>query len=1028
MRLLHTQLTRRILLQITQTVITLAALVGTSLLSQAQVAVLTQHNDNLRTGANLNETVLNTTNVNVTRFGKLFARDVDGEVYAQPLYVPNLAIPGQGTHNVIFVATMNNSLYCFDADDPAQSTPLWQKNYGTPVPVGDIQSISDVSVKVGILSTPVIDPATGAMYLVHRNKNANNTYSQWLHAVDIATGNERANSPVEITGTLGGIAFNPRRSNQRPAITLANGNVYVAWSSHNDIGPYYGWVMSYHKTTLQRLAHFNASATGNMAGIWMSGQGLTVDESGNLYCITGNGTFDKNTGGQSLGNSVIKLNADLTLASWFTPFNVNDLNARDDDLGSAGVLAIPGTNHILAGSKEGKLYLMDRASLGGFTPGSDNVAQSFRGFNSHLHGSPIYYNGQNGQVIYIWSEMDNLKAYKYENGRLLSTPIATGTTRVADGMPGAMLSLSANGTTAGTALVWASSPLNANANNAVVEGIFRVYDANTITNDGNGVPRLRELWNSKQNAARDNIGKFAKYVSPTIANGKVYMASFGINSAQIGATGQVVVYGLLANPGAPGTPNGLAAIAGDRRVGLTWESVGGADTYTIRRSTKSGGPYRVLRRGLTRPLYIDTFVSNGFKYYYVVSATNPAGEGTNSEQVMAIPTKKSTGSVLSSIADAYVRSGGGANINYGGDAQLIVKVDPPDLSRNTFVKFDLTEVKKYPSSVKLRLYGSREGTNSASQDSVYAVANTTWTEGGITWNNQPALGAKLATTTVRSQLAYYEWDVTAYVQSEFAAGRKIVALAVKMDVLPADGLRDNFYSKEAGTNPPRLALASGGESSFLIDFSQGFTGAQGMTLNGSSVWSGSRLRLNDGGGGQASSAFWNTPVPVASFRTTFQFQLTNAQADGCAFVLQNNAPTALGGPGGGLGYGPDPGVNAASIPNSVCLKFDLYNNAGEGNNSTGVFTGGVSPFAPANDLNGTGIDLHIGNIFRADVTYNGTQLTVKITDTVTNATVTHNYTVDIPATLGATTGYVGFSGGTGGLTAIQEILTWTYGL
>ena len=876
MRSLHTQQARRLQSRIIQTIITLAALVGTSLISQAQVSVLTQHNDNLRTGANLNETVLNTTNVNVTRFGKLFARDVDGEVYAQPLYIPNLVIPGQGTHNVIFIATMNNSLYCFDADDPAQSAPLWRKNYGTPVPVGDVQSISDVSVKVGILSTPVIDPATGTMYLVHRNKNANATYSQWLHAVDVVTGNERANSPVEIVGTLGGIAFNPRRSNQRPAITLANGNVYVAWSSHNDIGPYYGWVMSYHKTTLQRLAYFNASATGNMAGIWMSGQGLAVDENGNLYCVTGNGTFNKNTGGQSLGNSVLKLLPDLTLASWFTPFNVNDLNARDDDLGSAGVLAIPGTNHILAGSKEGKLYLMDRAGLGGFTPGSDSVVQSFRGFNGHLHGSPVYYNGANGQVIYIWSEMDNLKAYKYANGQLITTPLATGTTRVADGMPGAMLSISANGATPGTALVWASSPLNSNANNAVVEGIFRVYDANTITNDGNGVPRLRELWNSKQNAARDNIGKFAKYVPPTIANGKVYMASFGTNSAQVGATGQVVVYGLLANPGAPSTPTGLRATAGDQRVSLTWETVGGADTYTLKRSTKSGGAYRVLASGLTRPVYVDTFVSNGLKYYYVVSARNPAGESTNSEQVAAIPTKKATGSVLTTIADAYVRSGGFANANFGGDPQLIVKINPPDLSRYTFVKFDLTEIKKYPSSAKLRLYGSREGTDSASQDSVYAVANTTWTEGGITWNNMPALGAKLATTTVRSQLAYYEWDVTAHVQKEFLAGRKVVALAVTMDVLPPDGYRDNFYSKEAGTNHPRLALASGGESAFLIDFSQGFAGAQGMTLNGSSAWNGSRLRVNNGGGNQASSAFWNTPVPAASFRTSFQFQLTNA--------------------------------------------------------------------------------------------------------------------------------------------------------
>ena len=928
MRISHAYHSRRFLSHITHTLVTLAALLGTSVLSQAQVSVLTQHNDNSRTGANLNETVLNATNVNMTRFGKLFARAVDGEVYAQPLYVPNLAVPGKGTHNVIFVATMNNSLYAFDADDPAQSTPLWQKNYGTPVPVSDVQFISDISVKVGILSTPVIDPATNTLYFVHRNKNTtDNSFHQSLHAVDIATGNEKPNSPVEIAGTLGGIAFNPRRSNQRPALTLANGNIYLAWSSHNDIGPYYGWVMSYNATTLQRNAYFNATADGNMAGIWQSGQGLTVDGDGNLYLMTGNGTFNKNTGGQSLGNSVLKLSPNLTLLSWFTPFNVNDLNARDDDLGSAGILGIPGTNHILGGGKEGKLYLMDRASLGGFTPGSDNVVQSFHGYNSHLHGSPIYYNGANGTCIYLWSEMDNLKVFKYVNGSLQTTPLATGTTRVADGMPGAMLSLSANGATPGTALVWASHPLDSNANNAVVEGIFRVYDANTIVTDSQGVPRLRELWNSKQNAARDNIGKFAKYVPPTVANGKVYMASFGTNSAQVGTSGQVVVYGLVSNPDAPVAPLNLTASPGDSRVGLTWDASAGADTYTVKRATRSGADYKILKSGLTQPTFVDGFVTNGLKYYYVVSATSPAGESSNSDPVSVVPQKKALGSLLTPIADAYVQSGNSANTNYGINPQLVVKINPPDLTRYTFLKFDLGAIKKLPTSAKLKLYGAREGTNSSSNDSVYAVTDTSWNESAITWNTMPTLGTKLTTTTVGSTPEYYEWDVSSYIKSEYMAGRRIVTFAISMDTLPADGYRDNFNSKEAGTNPPLLQLSTGNEISSLINFGQGFAGAQGMTLNGSAKWNSPRLQITDGGYYQGGSAFYNTPVNVAAFRTTFQFQLTNANADGCAFVIQNNSPSALGSLGGDLGY--------AGVSNSICLKFDLYDNAGEGNNSTG---------------------------------------------------------------------------------------------
>lgn len=1026
MRFSHTRLSRRLLSSALTSLFVLPALCGISAVAPAQVSVLTQHNDNARTGANLNETVLNASNVSVTRFGKLFARDVDGEVYAQPLYVPNLTIPGKGVHNVIFAATMNNSLYAFDADDPAQSTPLWVKNYGTPVPVSDVQSISDISVKVGILSTPVIDPATSTLYFVHRNKNANGTWSQILHAVDITTGNERTNSPVEISGTQGSWTFNARRENQRPAITLANGKIYIAWASHNDIGPYTGWIMAYDKTSLQQLHKFVATPDGNMAGIWQSGQGLTVDSDGNLYCMTGNGTFNKNTGGQSLGCSVLKLSPTLQLLSWFTPFNVNDLNARDDDLGSAGILAIPGTTQILGGGKEGKLYLMNRSSLGGFTAGSDNVAQSFRAYNAHLHGTPIYYNGPNGPCIYLWAEYDNLKVFRYVNGLLETTPLAQSTMRVADGMPGAFLSLSASGTTPGTALVWAASPLNANANNAVVEGVFRVFDANTVVNDANNVPRLRELWNSKQNAARDDIGKFGKFVPPTVANGKVYVASFGTNSATIGATGQVVVYGLLANPGAPAAPANLVALGGDGRIGLQWDVSQGADTYTVKRSLKRTDGYKVIKTGLTQPFFTDTFVSNGVTYYYVVSASTGTLESPNSNQASATPQKKGTNANLLPIADAYVRSGSGAAINYGADPLLIVKINPPDLTRYSYLKFDLSEMKKLPSSAKLRVYGAREGTDSASQDSVYGVADTTWGENTITWNNKPALGLNLATTTVRSQPAYYEWDVTAYVQREYRAGRKTVSFAITMDTLPADGYRDNFNSKEAGTNPPRLVVSSSGDVP-TVDFGGGFANPAGMTLNGSAAWNSSRLRLNDGNGNQAGSGFWNTPVNVQGFRTTFTMQLTNPQADGCTFTIQNNAPTALGGTGGGLGFGPDPGGNAASIPNSVCVKFDLYSNNGEGVNSTGVFTNGVSPFTPAVDLTGTGIDLHSGNVFRVTMTYNGAQLTVTIVDTVTNATATNVYPIDIPGTLGATTGYVGFTGGTGGLTAIQDIVTWTFG-
>jgi hypothetical protein len=529
------------------------------------VAVLTQHNDVSRTGAMLSETILNTSNVTVTQFGKLFTRTVDGQIYAQPLYVPHVAIANQGVHNVVFVATMHNSIYAFDADDPGLSAPLWQTNLGpaAPLPSPDIgpNPYNDISIEVGTLSTPVIDSASNTIYAVAFNRDSpasctiTCTYNYRLHALDLTTGAEKFGGPTVITGTYPGcgwdnsfcvLTFNPPRELQRTGLLLSNGVIYFAFASFGDMAPAHGWVFGYDATTLQRVSIYNSSPDGGYAGIWQSGQGLAVDADGYLYLITGNGTFNADAGGNDYGDSFVKLdpanlvNGRLTVADWFTPYNQSYLDAHDIDLGSAGTLLIPNTNLILGGGKEGKLYLLNRSNLGHYTgpTGPDNVVQSFQvtslvSNTGHIHGSPVYWNSPNGPLVYVWGEGDPLKAFSLTvhspiSATFLTMPVATGTTTLHPYfMPGGILSISSNGNLPGTGIVWASHPMT-DANHATSLGVLRAYDASNV-----GI----ELWNSTQNHARDDVGDYAKFTPPTIVNGKVHLATF---------SKQLAVYGLLA--------------------------------------------------------------------------------------------------------------------------------------------------------------------------------------------------------------------------------------------------------------------------------------------------------------------------------------------------------------------------------------------------------------------------------------------------------------------------------------------------
>ncbi len=485
-----------------------------------QVSVLTQHNNNARTGANLAETILTPSNVNAKQFGLLFKRVVDDQVYGQPLYAAGVRIAG-GEHNVVYVTTVNNSVYAFDADDAKASEPYWHVNFGPPASIADGNfGCADITGNMGIIGTPVIDAGSGTLYVVALTKAAA-AFAQRLHALDITTGAELANSPALISAD----GFNPLFQNQRPALLLLNGVVYVGYASHCDKGSYHGFLIGYDAKSLKQIAMFNPSSTGKAASIWQSGQGPTVDASGNIHVVTGNGSWD---GQSNFSESFLKLDPQLHLLDWFTPSNHERLDRNDLDLDSSGALLIPGTSLVADGGKEGVLYLVDANHMGHL--GDENAVQHFQASPSHIH-SLVYWNSdKNGPLVYVWGQKDHLRAYKFEAGKFETTPFEIRPDATV-GHPGAMLSLSANGSKDG--ILWAAVQASGDAHHESRPGILHAYEADNV---------LHELWNSLQDSARDDCNNYSKMAPPTVANGKVYLASFGTKNT---GSGQFCAYGLL---------------------------------------------------------------------------------------------------------------------------------------------------------------------------------------------------------------------------------------------------------------------------------------------------------------------------------------------------------------------------------------------------------------------------------------------------------------------------------------------------
>lgn len=508
------------------------------LLTIAQAQVTTSQYDNARTGAYLNETTLTPQNVNAKQFGKAFTIPVDGDVYAQPLYLPNVDVPGKGKHNVLYVATEHNSVYAFDAD--AFGPRLWQVSFINPR--AGITTVRDFDVRcpfitpeIGITPTPVIDAASGTLYVLARTKE-NDHYYERLHALDVATGAEKFGGPVAIqaavksNGLLGSqVQFSQLRELPRAGLLLANGKVYLSFGSSCDVGPYHGWVIVYDARTLAQTAVLNTSPDSSESGIWQGDAALAADREGNVYAVTGNGAFDAATGGRDYGDTVLKLaltSGGLMVRDYFTPSNQKHLNAEDLDIGSSGAVLLPDQPgphpHVLVvAGKEGKIYVVDRDRMGKFQDHNDSHAVQTlpNAAGTGAFGAPAYWNGH----VFFLASKDVLKDWAVNGGRLSGKPVAAASTIFTD--PGATPTVSANKNRNG--IVWVVQTKTWNARGSGIPAVLRAYDAANVAH---------ELYNSTQNASRDMAGPALRFVFPTVVNGRVY----------ISAKDEVDVYGLLA--------------------------------------------------------------------------------------------------------------------------------------------------------------------------------------------------------------------------------------------------------------------------------------------------------------------------------------------------------------------------------------------------------------------------------------------------------------------------------------------------
>ncbi|MDB5355722.1 MAG: hypothetical protein JWN24_2175 [Phycisphaerales bacterium] len=891
--------------------------------------VLTYHNDAANTGVNSAEVQLTPANVQVGSFGKLFTTPVDGQVYAQPLIYSgvtigsgvNTAANAAGVHDVVFVATENDVLYAIDAGVTGGAI-LWQRSFRSISNAGGNQNntlgataisaltssdvgTTDISPNIGITGTPVIDPATGFLYLVAKTKETINGvthFVQRLHAINTANGTDAAapfllgdttgtntnSTSIYVYGTGDGnvtdpynatgkqvVQFNALTEAQRGALNLVNNTLYIDWASHGDNGPYHGWIVSFNVSNLAANGFkvtgvLNTSPNNGESGIWEGGGRLAFETDGSaFYFMTGNGTGGKPVLGSNglpvnanYNEALVKAVADpttsptnqnpngwgLKVADYFVPYNVTALDGADSDFGSGAPVILPdsagvaGHPHLLAaGGKDGRIYLIDRDNLGHFDPVNDHVVNAVPNGNGNLTPPNAIGGILNTPAWY------NGKLYALSGYGSLARTFAVNSN-------GTLSSTSQ--TSQGTFGYLPGSPsISSNgASNGIVWMMDRAnnqihaYDANTLST---------QLWYSGQAAGgADNLGAVVKFAVPTIANGEVY----------VGTTNSLVVYGLTPPAGTvPMAPVLSATALSGSSINLTW--------------TDSG--------------------------------------------------------IAPNLASGYL------------------------IEQST--------------------------------DNVTFKQITT----------APAGARSIAIGGLAAQTTYY-FRIRGY-----------------------NGVGNSAYSNAASAATILAVSQTPG-----LDFSGGFAAARGpLTFNGPVTINGSKLQLTSASNYQETSVFSSSLVGVTGFNTQFTFQLSPGAntADGFTFTLQGAAPTARGLYGIGLGYAKDPSGSTPGVQKSVAIKFDLYNNAGEGPDSTGLYTNAAAVTNVGSiDLRPSNIDLHSGHVFQVNLSYDGATLTETITDTTTAATFNTSYPINIPAIVGANSAYVGFTAGTGGLNAVQSILNWTY--
>jgi hypothetical protein len=953
-------------------------------LAPANVDVLTWHNDSSLTGSNNQEDILTPANVGSTNFGRLFTYPVDGYVYAQPLYKANLTLVDGSTHNVVFIATEHDSVYAFDADNPAAGANndgiLWHHSFIDPsngirtVPNGDVNS-GDIVPEIGITGTPVISAASHTLYVIAKTKETRNGvahYVQRLHALDITTGQDAMapfvigdttgtntnSSAIFVSGTgdgsVGGkVTFNALREHDRSALLLSKDGsmLYAAWASHGDIGPYHGWVVAFSASTLQPLSWFNTTPNSGLGGVWQSGSGVAIDPvTGNLFFATGNSKASNPPPGD-LGESVVELNAangQLTLADYFTPNDKVTLDQRDEDLGSGGTMILPDQpgpypHLILETGKEGKIYLLNRDDLGKYKDGAngaDRVVQELPQGVAGVWGSPAFFltdAGTNSGLVYYHGSGDVLRAFRLANGKLTAVNPVGGNRF---NFPGAQPSISSNGTRDG--IVW---ELQTDSYSTKGSAILYAYDALNLSHvlyrsDRETVNLARSVW------LRDQLGPATKFTVPTITNGHVY----------VGTGDSVSVFGLFdPAPDVPAAPSNLAAQSippAGRRVVLSWTN-NATDATGVRIFRSTDGSNFTLLTTLPRSAktYTDpappTSLAAGTVYYYRVVATNQLGNGQPSNTAVV----STAGAPVLSLANIY--------------------------------------------STEIDLSWTRTGNDH------YDVERST---DGV--NFVPINPAPIPTA------------VTTYRDTGLLPGTYYYRVR-SINVNPDESDLSNIVSAQLTTD--------------LIDHSGGFDKSNDLTANGNAVFADGFARLTVGAVNEAGTIFSNALLSIAKFSTTFTFRVhegSDPRAEGFTFIIQNNGPTQLGQGGGGLGY--------AGVGNSVAIKFDLFKPSG-GHSSTGLYAGGDFPnngpgLGPNDvyvDLDGTPIDLNNQHTKQVDLNYDGTTLTETITDMATGDIFTTSYTVNIPALVGSSTAYIGFGGGTsdpaaGGGTCLQDIQTWLY--